>query len=106
MRWRGERRVGRIGGLYASVVGIDLREISDQNRDEVLALRLAPGQDRFVGSVAGCLEEASEYPHANPWYRAVSPVLRSGLVFVDDIGLLPITSDAAEGHYRLIDAAY
>jgi DNA replication protein DnaC len=33
-------------------------------------------------------------------------VLRSDLVVVDDIGLLPITSDAAEGLYRLVDAAY
>jgi len=33
-------------------------------------------------------------------------VLRSDLVIVDDIGLLPITGDAAEGLYRLVDAAY
>ncbi len=38
--------------------------------------------------------------------KALKPVLRSDLVVVDDIGLLPITSDAAEGLYRLIDAAY
>jgi diamine N-acetyltransferase len=57
--------------IYASGVGVELREISDQNWDEVLALRLAPGQDRFVGSVAECLDEASEYPNANPWCRAV-----------------------------------
>ena len=28
------------------------------------------------------------------------------LVVVDDIGLLPISSDAAEGLYRLVDATY
>ena len=38
--------------------------------------------------------------------KALKPVLRSDLVIVDDIGLLPINSDAAEGLYRLIDAAY
>jgi DNA replication protein DnaC len=38
--------------------------------------------------------------------KALKPILRSDLVVVDDIGLLPITSDAAEGLYRLIDAAY
>jgi DNA replication protein DnaC len=38
--------------------------------------------------------------------KALKPVLRSDLVVVDDIGLLPITNDAAEGLYRLIDAAY
>jgi DNA replication protein DnaC len=38
--------------------------------------------------------------------RALKPILRSDLVIVDDIGLLPITTDAAEGLYRLVDAAY
>jgi len=38
--------------------------------------------------------------------KALKPVLRSDLVIVDDIGLLPITTDAAEGLYRLVDAAY
>lgn len=38
--------------------------------------------------------------------KALRPVLRSDLVVVDDIGLLPITADAAEGLYRLVDAAY
>ena len=50
---------------------VTLRELSDANRDDVLALRLAPGQDRFVSSVAESLQEAEEYPQANPWYRAV-----------------------------------
>jgi DNA replication protein DnaC len=38
--------------------------------------------------------------------KALRPVLRADLVVVDDIGMLPITADAAEGLYRLIDAAY
>ncbi len=32
--------------------------------------------------------------------------MRSDLVVVDDIGLLPISPDAAEGLYRLVDACY
>jgi len=36
-----------------------------------LHLRVAPGQERFVGSVLEAREEAAEYPHAKPWYRAV-----------------------------------
>jgi hypothetical protein len=31
---------------------VTLRELTDANRDELPALRLAPGQDRFVSSVA------------------------------------------------------
>ncbi|ETB46367.1 ATP-binding protein [Mycobacterium avium 10-5560] len=38
--------------------------------------------------------------------RAITRVMRSDLVIVDDIGLLPVSPDAAEGFYRLVDAAY
>ena len=38
--------------------------------------------------------------------KAVGRILRSDLVVVDDIGLLPVSPDAAEGLYRLVDAAY
>jgi len=38
--------------------------------------------------------------------RAVARILSADLVVVDDIGLLPVASDAAEGLYRLVDAAY
>lgn len=54
-----------------SVVTVDLVEITDENAESVLALRLAPGQDRFVTSVADSLEEARTHPHGNPWCRAV-----------------------------------
>lgn len=52
-------------------MGISLREIGDDNRATVLALRRAPGQERFVSSVPDSLAEAAEYPQAKPWYRAV-----------------------------------
>jgi len=54
-----------------TAAGVNLRELTDANRDEVLALRLAPGQDQFVSTVAESLNEADEYPQASPWYRAV-----------------------------------
>ena len=38
--------------------------------------------------------------------RAVTRILHSELVVIDDIGLLPVSPDAAEGLYRLVDAAY
>jgi GNAT superfamily N-acetyltransferase len=52
-------------------VAVTLEEITDENREAVLALRVAPGQERFVGSVPDSLAEAADYPHAKPWYRAV-----------------------------------
>ena len=50
---------------------VTLGELTDGNREAVLALRVAPEQERFVGSVRSALADAAEYPHAKPWYRAV-----------------------------------
>ena len=38
--------------------------------------------------------------------KVVARILRADLVVVDDIGLLLVWVDAAEGLYRLVDAAY
>ena len=54
-----------------TAVLVTLTEITDANREAVLALSVAPGQERFVSSVAVSLASAVAYPHAKPWYRAV-----------------------------------
>ena len=54
-----------------SPVTITLREITEDNAPAVLALRLAPGQERFVSSVTDSVAEADENPRGNPWFRAV-----------------------------------
>ncbi len=51
-------------------VDLELVEITDANRDAVLGVRVAPGQERLVSTVAGSLEQAVEHAYANPWYRA------------------------------------
>lgn len=38
--------------------------------------------------------------------KVVARIVRAELIVVDDIGLLPVPSDAAEGLYRVVDAAY
>lgn len=38
--------------------------------------------------------------------KGFAPIYKAHLIVVDDIGLLPITEDAAEGLYRLVDACY
>jgi DNA replication protein DnaC len=38
--------------------------------------------------------------------KAITKILRADLIIIDDIGLLPVGPDAAEGLYRLVDAAY
>ncbi len=50
---------------------VTLGEITDGNRESVVALRVAPGQERFVSSVGESLALAAVYGHARPWYRAV-----------------------------------
>lgn len=38
--------------------------------------------------------------------KAIARILRADIVMADDVGLLPVATDAAEGLYRLVDAAY
>src|SRR6266496_810105 len=58
--------------LYAGgVSGVSLREITDENREAVVALRIAASQYGFVSTVADSLDEAREAPEGNPWYRAI-----------------------------------
>ncbi len=38
--------------------------------------------------------------------KAISKLIRVDLVVVDDVGLLPISADAAEALFRVVDAAY
>jgi diamine N-acetyltransferase len=49
---------------------VALREITDDNRQSVEHLRVAPGQEGFVDSVRRSLVEAAATPHARPWFRA------------------------------------
>ena len=50
---------------------IELREITDANHEDVIALHAGPGEGVFVSSVADSIEEAAEHPEGSPWYRAV-----------------------------------
>ena len=50
---------------------IELREITDGNRDAIVHVHAGPAEGRFVSSVADSLEEAAETPEGSPWYRAV-----------------------------------
>ena len=51
--------------------GVSLREITDQNQEAVVALRIAASQEGYVSSVADSLAEARDTPEGNPWYRAI-----------------------------------
>jgi diamine N-acetyltransferase len=53
------------------VAVVTLHEITDENRSSVLGVRVAPTQERFVGTVLGALTDAQEIPEGKPWYRAI-----------------------------------
>ena len=38
--------------------------------------------------------------------KAIGRILRSDLIVIDDIGLLPVATETAEAFYRVVDAAY
>ena len=38
--------------------------------------------------------------------KAITRIITADLICIDDIGLLPVSDDAAEGLYRIVDAAY
>ena len=64
---------------------IELRPVTESNRTELEALRVAPGHERFVSSVSDSLIEAAEHPcaHAIAWgvYAGDTPV---GFVMIAD----------------------
>jgi diamine N-acetyltransferase len=70
---------------------IRLREITDDNREEVCALRVEADQEEFVASVEDSLDDAAEEPESNPWYRAVY----SG---DEPVGFVMLSWNAPVGH--------
>jgi len=51
---------------------VSLRPITDENRRAVEALRVAPGQERFVSSVVDSMAEAVEEPAGRAMCWAVT----------------------------------
>jgi DNA replication protein DnaC len=39
-------------------------------------------------------------------HKAISKLIRADLILVDDVGLLPVSAEAAEALFRVVDAAY
>jgi diamine N-acetyltransferase len=85
---------------------LTFRPVDDANRAELETLRLAPGQERFVSTVAESLEEARDEPggRAIPWgvYDGEMPV---GFVMISD----EVDGEEYIAHYLwklLIDERY
>ena len=50
---------------------VSLRPLDESNRGAAVALRVAPGQERFVSRVADSLAEAAEHPGAHAVQRLI-----------------------------------
>jgi diamine N-acetyltransferase len=50
---------------------VELRPLTESNREEIESLRVAASQQRFVSSVVDSLREAAEHPDAHALYWAV-----------------------------------
>jgi diamine N-acetyltransferase len=50
---------------------VELREINEDNRADIVGLAVSPEQTYYVEGVVASLDEALEHPDAKPWYRAI-----------------------------------
>lgn len=71
---------------------VTLDPLTDANRAAAEALRVAPGQERFVSSVADSLREAAEHPDA----RAICWVVQAEAV---PVGFAMIANEVASPEY-------
>ena len=69
----------------------------------------AAGHNPFPAGLNDCasaVQHVAAHRADDTVTKAVARILRAELVVIDDIGLLPVSHDAAEGLYRIVDAAY
>ncbi|TKK85279.1 GNAT family N-acetyltransferase [Herbidospora galbida] len=74
---------------------VTLRPVTDDNRDEVTALRVSPEQEEYVASVADSFADAERYPEAMPRYWAI---------YADEtpVGFIMISDDVPPGDPTLL----
>ena len=67
---------------------VSLRPLNESNREAVERLRVSPGQEQFVSSVADSLREAADHPDAHALYWAIySEETPVGFVMIaDEVG--------------------
>ena len=72
---------------------VTLRPLSESDRRAAYALRVAPGQERFVSGVAESVREAAEHPDAHALYW---------VVYDDEtpVGFVMIADEVASRDYR------
>lgn len=81
---------------------VSLREVTRENLDEILDLKVAPEQEHFVANNAVSIAEAHFYPET-AWFRAI---------YADEtpVGFMMLSEDAAKPEYFLwrlmLDARY
>jgi diamine N-acetyltransferase len=71
---------------------VSLRPLGESDREAVDALRVAPGQERFVSSVVESLREAAEHPdaHAQCWVVHAEDTPVGFVMIADEVDGSPI----------------
>jgi DNA replication protein DnaC len=88
-----------------------LRLWTKRHRQEPLRRSARPSRDRQRQTVAWhTLETLAQllrrHRADDSINKAISKLIRADLVVIGDVGLLPVSADAAEALFRVIDAAY
>jgi len=88
-------------------VGVQVRLALDQQRRSEHQPRAAVDQGLTAWfSVEDLGAPVRRHRVDDTVYKAFTALAGAQLTVTDDIGLLPISADASEGLYRLVDAAY
>jgi len=64
------------------------------------------GQDRRLAHARTLAALFARHQADDSVSKAISKLTRADLIIVDDVGLLPVSADAAEALFRVVDAAY
>ncbi len=79
------------------------RATSSKRSGTSRSTRAAPSPGTHPRRSRNCLRRHRVDDSVN---KAISKLIRVDLVVIDDVGLLPISTDAAEALFRVVDAAY
>jgi hypothetical protein len=73
-------------------------EVTEQHPDERVAWASTSGAKHAGVATFHRVDDTTS--------RAIRKIMRADLICIDDIGLLPVTTETAEALYRVVDAAY
>ncbi len=92
-----------------SVILVDLWAVRDRQEPSdrgARAPRDRQGPHRRLAHARNARATLAPPPRRRQRHKAIGKLIRVDLLVIDDVGLLPISADAAEALFRVVDAAY